>query len=189
LDDVGEAHTATHVIASDGRQSIKRTPKLMIAINKTPNIVTLDWLTESAKTGKVLPCDDFLILDDKKAEEKYGFNMATTVDRIKCNLENKTPLLDGKKVYVCDGVAGDKAPPMDELKLIVEAAGGKFVSSLRSINDDADFLIVITSADAKDMQQQTKKRAVQWVLKKGGASQKTTSWLFQSVMAQNLVDE
>lgn len=190
VNDINDAHTASHVIASNGKLSLKRTPKLMIALNKTANIVTLNWLTESAKSGKALPCSNYFILDDKEAESRYGFSMKKTLDRVRQNIKHGTPVLGGFAVFVCKGVAGNKSPPENELKLIIEAAGGEWVSSLsallnaRNDNSRRGFLI-ITSNDPEDRTKQLKIRAVASALKHGAVA-KSTSWLFQIMMTQQL---
>ena len=75
MDDVMEAGSVTHIIASEKNNSIRRTPKLMIGICNTRNIVTIDWLNESGKAKQALPVERYLILNDKEAERKYGFEM------------------------------------------------------------------------------------------------------------------
>ena len=180
-----EAHLATHVIAKKGKDPLKRTPKLMIAMNKTPNIVTLDWLIESAKKGTALPCDRYLV-KDKAAEKTYKFRMAETVERIKDHIEHGTAVLSGKSVFVCKGVAGDNAPKEDELRCIVEAAGGSWLSTLeKATAKPTEDLIIITSKDQPVASKQIKERAVAGAIKKG-ALQKTTTWLFDGIMAQQL---
>ncbi|GKY93110.1 hypothetical protein MPSEU_000279200 [Mayamaea pseudoterrestris] len=179
------AHEATHVIASDGKQQLKRTPKLMIALNKTPNIVTLDWFTECAKKGAVLPCDTFLV-NDKRAEKEYDFVMNETLDRITEHLENGIAVLTGKHVYVCKGVAGNKAPKEDEFKCIVEAAGGEWLPNLKTRSGiQKEDVIIITNCDSTEEAKQTKVTAVASAIRQG-AQQKTTSWLFKTMMTQHL---
>lgn len=187
LDDIKLAHTATHVIASDGKHPFRRTPKLMIALNKTANIVKLSWLVESAKASKLLPCEDYFIVD-AKAESQYDFCMVQTLDKARANLTEGSPLLHGIFVYVCKGVAGNKAPPENELKLIVEAAGGVWLTRL----DDPTctygkgrncVLVIITSSDPKAEKRQLKVRDVTSALR-NGAVHKTTAWLFHTMLTQ-----
>lgn len=129
LTDICEAHRCTHLIAGDGTDSLKRTPKLMIALNKTTNIVTLRWLLDSHAAGHLLPSQPYLILQDRKAEKAYGFVMSETLQRVKDHLHNGTSVLGGRRVHVCQSVfAHTRCPPPDELKLIVEAAGGHWVT-------------------------------------------------------------
>jgi hypothetical protein len=115
----------------------------MIGICRTRNIVNELWLLNSSKQNRSLPCDEFLILDDTEAEAKYDFSMRATLGRILSNVEQGTSLQGG----VRKGVAGNKAPYEDELKLIFEAAEGTWFASLNSpIMQDVDVphLLVIT---------------------------------------------
>ena len=47
VENVEDAHTATHVIASDGISRMRRTPKLMIGLSCTSNIVYSNYLDQS----------------------------------------------------------------------------------------------------------------------------------------------
>jgi hypothetical protein len=180
-----EAHLATHVIASDGKQQLKRTPKLMIAMNKTPNIVLLDWFTDSAKKGIALPCDKFLV-KDKGAEKEYGFIMDETIERIKEHLANDTAVLIGKHIYVCKGVAGKKAPKENELKCIVLAAGGEWLANLNNLQaSQLNDVVIITSSEPSDASKQIKVAKAASAIKRG-VLHKTTTWLFDGIMAQQL---
>jgi hypothetical protein len=186
LEDIKDAHTATHVISTDGTESIRRTPKLMIGICRTRNIVNKLWLLNSSKQGRSLPCDDFLILNDTEAEAKYDFSMRDTLERVSSNIEEGTSLLGGWWIYVCKGVAGKKAPSEAELKLIVEAAGGTWLSSLNSsyMKDvDVSRLLVVTGDP--DTKKQLSPKPVASALRDGAVKQ-TTSWLFHAVMTQHL---
>jgi hypothetical protein len=183
LENVDQAHSATHVLVTDGSTSIRRTPKLMIALCRTPNIITSDWLLHSANVGKALETDKFLVLDDEKAEKMYNFSLRKTIDRIRSNINNGNLLLDGWSVYVCKGVAGHKSPPEKEFRLIVEAAGGKWLDSLKASNTSATKTIIITSDPEPKKQISTKD--VTTALK-SGALKKTTTWLFHSTMTQEL---
>lgn len=185
LESVESAHTATHVIVTDGTGPIRRTPKLMIAFCRTCNIVTLDWLVQSARVGNALPCAPFFALGDEKAEKQYNFSLEKTIARIQANLKNETYLLSGRAVYVCKGVAGNKAPPENELRLIVEAAGGTWLSSLTSPSKDGkNSTIIIVTSDPEPKKQVSSKDVTAAL--KGGAAKKTTSWLFRATMTQQL---
>lgn len=186
LEDINDAHTATHVISTDGTESIRRTPKLMIGICRTRNIVNKQWLLDSSKQGRSLPCDDFLILNDTEAEAKYDFSMRDTLERISSNIEQGTSLLGGWWIYVCKGVAGNKAPSEEELKLIVEAAGGTWLSSLNpsGMKDvDASRLLMVTGDP--ETKKQLSPKPVASALRSGAVKQ-TTSWLFHAIMTQHL---
>lgn len=178
MTDLSSAINATHVIAAD-KGSIRRTPKLMIALCRTPNIVSLDWLNKSGENGSWLPCDNFLIVNDRNAERLYEFSMEKTLKRLKSNLEAEQYILDGWDVYVCDGVAGNKAPQKDELKCIVEATGGTWVTSLRSCNPEK--LLILTSDP--ETTTQTSKKTIRSALEQG-ATKRSIKWFFGTTFTQ-----
>ena len=184
IDKIADAHLATHVIAYDDKTPMRRTPKLMIALSsKTKNIVRLQWLLESHAANELLPCDDFLALD-KVAEKKYIFSMKKTLSIIESRIVNDTPLLlEGWSVFVCKGVAGNRAPDANELRIMVEAAGGSWLSSWTKKGLDFSKLLIITSDPEESKQVSVK--AVCGALE-NGAAKRTTSWLFDTLMKQEL---
>jgi len=186
VDHLEEAHTATHVIAGDTKTSIRRTPKLMIGLCCSSNIVNLDWLVKSNAAHRALPSEDFLILDDNEAEKQYKFVMKQTLNRISSFAERGTSLLAGWHVFSCKGVVGNKAPPEKEFRLIIEAAGGKWLPSLSASSMkglDISHLMVITSDP--ETKKQTSLKAVASALA-NGAAKLTTSQLFHAFMTQKL---
>ena len=190
LEHIEDAATATHVIAGDDETSLRRTPKLMIGICRTSKVVHMNWLIQSAKAREALPCNDFLLLNDKEAEAKYDFKMRASLQRgDKLRSKNRF-LLSGYGVYVCSGVAGNKAPPEEELKLIVDAAGGKWLSSIAprgAIRDmDASKIIIVTKEKPdkkriKSAEEQDVDKAV-----KLGARTCHAQWLFQCIIRQSM---
>lgn len=191
LENIEDAASATHVIAGDEETSLRRTPKLMIGICRTSKIVHMNWLIESAKAREALPCNDFLLLNDKEAEEKYDFKMRASLQRGDKLRRKNEFLLSGYGVYVCSGVAGNKAPPEEELKLIVDAAGGKWLSSIapRGIREmeTSKILIVTTEKPDKKRIKSPEARDVDKAVKLG-ARTCHASWLFQCIIRQSMSD-
>jgi hypothetical protein len=201
IDDISEAHTATHVVATDGKTGIRRTSKLMIAICRTPNIVTLDWLVQSAKSQQALDCTTFLIINKKDSclamEQQYKFSMSTTIDNIvrrRSSTDNPTLLFDGWSIYVCAKVAGNKAPPMNEFRYIIEASGAVLMPSISPI---VKMLVEKVTASPKCLlitsdpptQPQLSQKSFQLAVQ-NGAIHKTTTWFFHTIMKQEIpVDE
>jgi len=182
IEDISEAHTATHIIASDDKTPMRRTPKLMIALScTTANIVSLQWLSESHAANTLLSCEKYLVLD-KDAEKKYSFSMKKTMGIIESRLNNATPrLLEGWTVYICKGVAGNRAPDAKELRLMIEAAGGSWTTSCAKKGLDFSKLLIITSEPEPSKQVSVK--AVSGALE-NGAEKRTTTWLFDAMMKQ-----
>lgn len=182
IEKLADAHTATHVIVFDGKVEIRRTAKLMIALCRTANILSLDWLVRSAAQARPLPCKDYLILD-KKVEQQYKFKMRNTLNNLSRRLEHRVYLLDGWSVYVCKGVAGKKAPPVEEFQFIVEAAGASWLKSLPARGLDYGKVVIITS-DPETKEQASMKSVAHAV--KNGATKKKTTWLFHAMMTQEV---
>lgn len=186
VENVEDAITATHAIAGDGKTALRRTPKLMICLCKTSNILDLKWLTDSAKAKKALDPNDYLLLHDKKAEKVYDFTMGETLESGKSARMKRGGLLGGWSIHFCKGVAGNKAPPENELRLIVAAAGGtllKTITTKVTKSIDAERTILITSDPATSAQKSDKdaKR-----LNSLGAKVFTTSWFFHCIITQHL---
>jgi hypothetical protein len=180
LRDHAEAHTATHVVASDGKKEMKRTVKLMIAMCRTTNIVTIDWLVQSAKKGVVLPCVDFRV-QDHRAEQAHNFSMSRSLQNLDRHLRKGVLLLSGWSVFVCPGVAGKKAPPTNDFRLLVEAAGAIWLASISMPDLNMTKVVVITSDPEMKAQQKTTATAVN-----KGASKRTKTWLFDAMMRQEI---
>lgn len=176
---------ATHVIAGDSKRSLRRTAKLMAALCITSNILKAEWLEESFRSRGLLSCNHYLLLNDAKAESVYSFSMRTTLRE---GNERRTAggLLHGWSVYVCDEVAGNKAPKTDELKMMIYAAGGKWITHDDipvPITDDPTHVIVLTSDPP--LQSQLDDTHAQ-IAADNGAGFFTTSWLFDCMMHQKL---
>ena len=185
VESIDEAHTATHVIASDGAATLRRTPKLMICICKVDKILGLDWLEQCAKEQRILDTHDFLLLDDKEAEKRYDFSMKETLRNGLLMRERRGGLFGGWFVYICSGVAGNKAPSLKELNLIIEAGGGQVLSSLSDLKTcDPLKTIVLTSEPSTKSQLQERgvARAVSL-----GARIMSTAWLFHAIIRQKLI--
>lgn len=187
LEDVEDARTATHVIVSDGVSSIRRTPKLMIALCRTPNIVSLNWLTKSALAGIPLPCtEEFLVLSDNKAESQYSFSMRETIQQIKMNQHQNTFLFSNYNIFVCSGVFGNKAPPEKELRLIVQAAGGTWINSTTQSSSSSSKPIIVITSDPETKKQVNDIKGLLSKNKDCSIVKKTTTWLFHTMMTQQL---
>jgi len=185
VESIDDATSATHVIAGDGKTPLRRTPKLMICLCHTSNILHMDWLTQSSKVCKPLGCDDYLLLDDKCAETTYNFSMQKTLKNIDAIRKSGRSLFFGWSIYICKGVAGNKAPPLHELHLIVRAAGGNLLSSISASATkrlDPNKIIIITS-DPPTPAQKIELDSQKVSLCRG---QRTTSWLFHCLITQHI---
>lgn len=177
------------VIASDGKTKLRRTPKLMICICKTSQILSIRWLEQSAKVQRVLDTDDFLVLDDKEAETTYNFSMIETLRNGKMKRHESGGVLGGWYVYICKNVAGNNAPSSEEMNLVVEATGATLLHSLEDSKDgpaDLTKTIIITS-DPSTAAQRSEKGVKR--VSKLGAKVLSTADLFHTIITQQLPTE
>lgn len=158
----------------------------MICFCRTSNILSIEWLTQSAKEQKILDTNDYLLLSDRDAEKTYNFSLSDALKNGELARKERGGVLGGCFVYICSGVAGNKAPSLKELKLIIEAAGATMLQSLSDQNViDPTKTIIITSDPASESQ--LKERGVKRVTSMGGRVC-TTSWLFQTTITQEIAD-
>lgn len=184
VDSVEDALTATHVIASDGKTKLRRTPKLMICMCKTSQILSIEWLEQSSREQRILETAEFHLLHDREAEKRYNFSMIETLENGMRARSERGGLLGGWYVYVCTGVAGNNAPSAKELNLVVEGTGAILLKSL-SESEVCDPLktIVLTSDPCTDKQRSD--RGVKRVTSLG-AKLLSTSWLFHAIITQDI---
>ena len=180
--------TATHIIPSDGkRQLLRRTPKLMVSLCRTSNILYMDWLLMSYKEHKLLDCHRYLVVNDHAVEKQHSFCMKQTLKEGK-ERRKEGGLLASWQVLFCEGVAGNKAPKEEDLNMIVQAAGGSVIKRsdlLLQEEENINKVLVITSDPAHSYQ------ISDWNIAKianDGPGFRTTSWLFGSIMLQKLID-
>ncbi len=178
---------STDVIATDGKTKLRRTPKLMVCFCTTSNILGIEWLEQSAKEKRALDPHDFLLLNDREAENTYNFKLSDSFKNGAIARAERGGVLGGWHVYICAGVAGNKAPSTKELKLIVEAAGAVMLHSLAEKKViDPTKTIIITSDPA--LKSQLKERGIERVASMGGRIC-TTTWLFQTMITQSFADD
>jgi hypothetical protein len=74
------------------------------------------------------------------------------------------------------------------MRAIIEAAGGTWLPSNKvatTAKSNASAVIIVTSSEATEIKKQLKPKAVAAAIK-SGAHEKTTTWLFHSMMTQSL---
>lgn len=185
LENIEDAASATHVIAGDTNHPLRRTPKLMICLCITSNILHMDWLRQSFKEKTFVNCNHYLLLNDRIAEQNYSFFMKQTL-REGNERRSEGGLLAGWRVLFCRGVAGNKAPKEEELKLIVDAAGGSVLEYSQlplPDTEDTAHVIVITSDPALPEQVSDERVAH---AANDGAGFFSTTWLFSCIIHQKL---
>ena len=101
----------THLVTD----KVRRTVKFLSAIGLHKQIISLDWLDESRKSGVWVDAKKFTI-SDMAAEKKFKFTLQSTL------LSSKSKaLFEGYSFFTTASVK----PPNEELKQIIESAHGK----------------------------------------------------------------
>jgi len=185
IEDFEYAYSATHIIAGDAKNSIRRTPKMMIAFSVTSKILHLDWLLNSYKQKQFQATGHYLLLRDEIAENKYSFSLRQTLQE-GYERRKEGGLLKGRCIIFCEGVAGNKAPKEDELRYIVEAAGGQVISlpEISSITPALAANVIVIISDPVLPGQISGKIAK---VAETGEGVFSTTWLFDSLFHQKIV--
>jgi len=155
----------------------------MIALCVTQNILRMEWLKKSLAQKLALPSSEYLLVGDETAEKKYKFTMTETLERQKKMVARGETLLQGRSVFVCSGVAGNKAPKSEELQRIIQAAGGVWLTAVSKLLKEECHSAVIVTSDPPGEQLRTK--TVAKAIEKG-IPHVTTKWLFDCIMKQEL---
>ena len=182
LEDIVDAPSATHIIAGDKNLPLRRTPKLMIGLNSTANVLHMDWVISSKRQGRFCETRPYLLLLDRTAESNYSFSMKETLLNGEMR-RSEGGLLKGWSLYFAKNVAGNKAPKEDELNLMVTSAGG---CVLECLNSEADLsnVIVITSDSTTLPDLVEAQLAEEYVSQ--AAEIFSTSWLYNVIIHQKL---
>ena len=150
IENARSAKNATHIIVCSKSIAIRRTPKLLIALcsSSAAHFLGIEWLEASAQAKAALPVDDFLISNRayKKVTDEFKTKFEVDIREVVASKSVEVePLFANTVVAFDNGLAGNRFPPEAELKLIVEAAGGKFVKT----PGKAANLLVVTDDNAK----------------------------------------
>ena len=140
---LADARHATHVVTT---KALKRTPKLLIGISVARHVVTNDWLSACLACNGRADEKPFLV-KDKAKEKLWGFSLARSLAQ-----NPRTKVLAGYAVALAPGARDEGVmmlPTDDELRAIVECAGGAWLPSLPRTGSPAwpRGLIVVGCAD------------------------------------------
>jgi hypothetical protein len=111
--EVDDWRKCTHLITD----RVLRTVKFLCCLSDGKHIMSTEWLEQSSKKGYFIP-EELYTLDDKSANEKYGLSLSNCIQKINTNSKK---LFNGISFYATTGVK----PDPEQLKEIIEAAGGK----------------------------------------------------------------
>ena len=170
----------THLLV-DEKVNTKRTAKVMVGICRAKHVCTTAWLQTCLENDQVQPLPSLV---DPKVRTNPEPNKRITNESLERALELRRAgkyILSDCAVSVCKRVAGEKAPSLDELRCMVENAGGIFLGEfVPEKTIQGKHTIVITS----DPCTRTQKKSLE--TRGEGVITKTTSWLFDTLMLQQL---
>lgn len=129
---IDNIHDCTHLVTD----KIRRTVKFLCALSRGIPIVNTKWLEACKSAKKVLPSTPYFI-KDRVAERQNNFLIKQAHDKAK-----EKPLLENYQVYVTPNVR----PPPDQMKMIVQCAGGQYVDKM-PITQDNNVLIISCNED------------------------------------------
>ncbi|ELU41737.1 PTCB-BRCT domain-containing protein [Rhizoctonia solani AG-1 IA] len=131
----------THLVVN----SISRTEKFLCAFPVCKYIVTMRWLQDSIKEGKLQDEAEYK-LSDPDNEKRYSMSLSKSLKLIK---ENKGKLLEGHTFYVTDNVGAE----LKSIQRVIESSGGVVKlepkPTKKKIGNDMKHNHVISSQDAK----------------------------------------
>lgn len=131
---------ATHLVA----KSLTRTEKMLCAIARGLDVVSVSWIRAMVKAKAVLPAASHALVDKKK-EQQWGMQLADVLARSR---SNPGALLRGHHVVLTRHVQ----PSREILAHIVEAAGGQASVATAKTDTatwDAQTHVVSCAEDAK----------------------------------------
>jgi len=124
---VEDPSLATHMVTV---LPLKRTPKLMVAINSgVQHLVSIAWLRDSAKAKRPIALETVKMrnkyyIKDVEKEKLWGFTVEDTLCR------ERGRVFAGLTFFIASDVYGSSAPPETEMRAIIQSGGGQLLSSV-----------------------------------------------------------
>lgn len=112
---------------------IRRTKKFFMCLARGAHILSPSWIEAMIKENRYIPYDEYY-LQDTGAETRYGFQLRDSV-----RLAKEHPVFQGRTIFCTK----DTSPPYDDLKDIVEAAGGKFVEKINRSKPGKELICIV----------------------------------------------
>ena len=130
--------------ATDKENEIPRTLKILTSVCRRVVVVNFAWLEESVEATKFLATDKYHLVGNFTG--KKGSFDAREVFVNASNALKDGGILGGFYVYIVNGVAGgDGQPPLDKLKILIQAAGAQILTSqtlVQNCNDHTKVIIL-----------------------------------------------
>ena len=127
---------------------LKKTSNLILAVASGKEIITDDWISQSATKGEVLDPEGFLASDPKR-EEQWGITLSDAIER---GRQGVKPLL-GYTIHFTLSVKQELGKGFTDLKEIAVFAGAECIKTVvpRKSSDKSPMTMVIAADDDKDL--------------------------------------
>ncbi|KAL8676717.1 MAG: hypothetical protein Q9186_006783 [Xanthomendoza sp. 1 TL-2023] len=134
-------------ILCTGKDELKRTSKLMLAILMGKEVVTDEWVIQGTKTNKVLDTSDF-VPEDTAREREWGTSLSDAIDRGRHGLKP----LQGWTINFTPSAKKELGKSWSELKEICSVAGATAVLAMipRKSPADSEKTILIAASNEAD---------------------------------------
>ena len=141
-------HVSDCDILCTGNGELKRTSNLILAILAGKDVVTDQWVVQSAKKEKVLPVQGFVPEDPARALA-WGTSLSDAIDRGRHGVKP----LDNCTVYFTPGLKKELGRSWSELKEVSLAAGATVPATVpRESPPDPDLTIVVAASNDPDIE-------------------------------------
>jgi hypothetical protein len=125
----------------------------MIAINSGVRYVLyVKWLEDSSKAKKAIDvkslAEDRYVVRDTEKEKLWRFSMANTLGTPRGKDHRDGGVFAGYAIYVTDGIVGKVAPPVDEMRKVIESGGGTWLDALPPLaatGGEGDDVVIIST--------------------------------------------
>ncbi|CAF0778695.1 unnamed protein product [Rotaria sp. Silwood1] len=126
---------------------IRRTKKFFMCLARGAHILSPTWIETMIKENRYLPYEKYY-LQDTNAETRYGFQLRESV-----RLAKQHPIFENYKIFCTK----DTSPPYDDLKDIIEAAGGKFIEKINLNKPGKDLVCIVAQVHKNEYEDLCKK--------------------------------
>ncbi|CAF0728236.1 unnamed protein product [Adineta steineri] len=126
---------------------IRRTKKFFMCLARGAHILSPTWIEAMIKENRYIPYDKYY-LEDTNAETRYGFQLRESV-----RLAKQHPIFENYKIFCTK----DTSPPYEDLKDIIEAAGGKFIEKINMNKPGKDLICIVAQIHKNEYEELYKK--------------------------------
>ena len=130
-----------------GKGELKKTSKLIMAVMLGKEVITDDWVTESARCNKLQSIEKYLAQDPER-EDEWGFNIREAVERGRKGLKI---LQDWTVIFTTSAKKEVGKSGFLDLKEIATYAGAKSVSTTLPKKPPEELLLTLVIGSVEDL--------------------------------------